>query len=786
MHDLKIYTLEADVPLTKTYSLEDGEIQKSPYPMVSQFTSHEHNISTIKELYDLVIDTAKKGHCLLKGRLNKDLYKSSRAGSTESAQTTKWLCLDIDGAMGFKTADEYMHHIGLGDVSYVVQYSSSYKIINDELRCHIFVLLKYATSAPVLKAWLQSINLTHHLNDITLSRTGAALKWPLDITTCQNDKLIYVADPILKGIKAPKLKRIELIEKTKPILSLKFAFTDHKAQIITLRDKLRRENGFTALKKKPTFYKGTEVQGGLGEVVITEGPRYDRGFVYFNINGGDSWAYYHPEDNWTYLYNFKGEPAVLIEEVMPDYWAQCEANKPSTEEELTNSVEDKLPMVFRDKLSDQIYNGYWYPKENRHEFWPTRSEKKAEAWMLDHNRDPGEYIPVWSYIFDPHLKTALDVEKRVINNWQPTNYYTMPLIPVAKCGPSTWPTIDRLTRHVIGNDEELINYYYNWSACVFQFLDKTGTSWIFHGVFGTGKNLLGRKIFKPILGNHCVIKTQSELQSQFNSYLTQAILVIIDEAEITALDGSEVIDSSLKNWITEYEISVRGMYKESTTVRNYTNFIFNSNKNTPVVIMEKDRRYNPSMFQTLPCPLSDEEIDDKIPAELPFYFSYLMQLKADRAKARKPLQTKQRADLIALSKTTAQAVADAVATGDLDFLIQQLPDLNLIDGFGPQAVKASAYVDLMRRLLSECLTNRKQKLNRDELFIIFDYCVGSMPNSPTKFGQFLHHKGIKLKKIRYGQGFKMGVDFITKASESTIQEGLAAVKPSKTQLKVVK
>jgi hypothetical protein len=33
-----------------------------------------------------------------------------------------------------------------------------------------------------------------------------------------------------------------------------------------------------------------------GETVVT-GVKRARGFAYLNLNGGDSWAYFHPEDN---------------------------------------------------------------------------------------------------------------------------------------------------------------------------------------------------------------------------------------------------------------------------------------------------------------------------------------------------------------------------------------------------------------------------------------------------------------------------------------------------------
>ena len=39
------------------------------------------------------------------------------------------------------------------------------------------------------------------------------LRWPLDITTCQNDKLLYIATPSFKGMKDPLRERITLVPK---------------------------------------------------------------------------------------------------------------------------------------------------------------------------------------------------------------------------------------------------------------------------------------------------------------------------------------------------------------------------------------------------------------------------------------------------------------------------------------------------------------------------------------------------------------------------------------------
>jgi len=90
------------------------------------------------------------------------------------------------------------------DVSYIVQYSASYGVMgNTKLSAHVFMMLSAKVSATTLKAWLIDRNL---LNvklraGITLTKTAAALHWPLDVTACQNDKLLYIAPPDLrKGV----------------------------------------------------------------------------------------------------------------------------------------------------------------------------------------------------------------------------------------------------------------------------------------------------------------------------------------------------------------------------------------------------------------------------------------------------------------------------------------------------------------------------------------------------------------------------------------------------------
>lgn len=201
---IKLHFLEASKPLTKTFSVDsNGILIKTPYPMVKLFTSHEEVINSIEDFSDKLNKHAALGHCLLKGILDRPLNNETRANHTQPNMLTQWVVLDVDG-LPF-TPDELLKLIGCEDIDHIVQYSASSGIIlTDQVpssasldRYHIFLLLTNPEHPAKLKRWLKHLNLsipslTKHL---ALTSSGMALRWPLDITVCQNDKLIFIAPP---------------------------------------------------------------------------------------------------------------------------------------------------------------------------------------------------------------------------------------------------------------------------------------------------------------------------------------------------------------------------------------------------------------------------------------------------------------------------------------------------------------------------------------------------------------------------------------------------------------
>ena len=334
---MKLTFLEASVPLTKTYAkAPDGTLTKTPYPFIWEFTSHEVNCANLSQMHVALVSHASKNHCLLKGIVAKPLVKESRAGSTDSNGLTEFIVLDLDGLPDTFIIDDQkvkvsidllLAKLGLSQVSYIIQWSASYGIENTKLRAHVFILIDKPTAAPLLKQWL--IQLNHEVDMLSaamsLTKTGNAISWALDISACQNDKLIYIAPPVLKGIKDPLPKgRITLVKRQLDKLSLTTQINSTAKNKELTNKKLETLRDAAGLPKRKTTYKmhgSVEVMVKPDSCVITE-MKQERGFVYFNLNGGDSWAYYHPETNPDYIFNFKGEPAYLTKELLPDYWEE--------------------------------------------------------------------------------------------------------------------------------------------------------------------------------------------------------------------------------------------------------------------------------------------------------------------------------------------------------------------------------------------------------------------------------------------------------------------------------
>lgn len=745
---MKICFLSAEKPIVKRYELDPkGDLVKHSYPFVYEVTSHEEHPKGLPELATLMQRYSKMGATLVKGELSRQLVTESRKGTTNPDQKTDWICLDLDGVDSYQNVDLFLEDIGCGDTDYIVQWSSSMGIENNSgFRCHIFMRLDQECHPQILKYWLMDLNLsTPSLSaQLELTKTGNSLRWPLDITTCQNDKLLYISPPELgKGIKDPfpGNKRITFVKRKNRSLVLPYPIPGKDA----LRE--RMETRITELriqhqlpKKKAIKYKfagATEYMVNPDTATITE-MKTERGFVYFNLNGGDSWAYYHPEDNPNFIFNFKGEPAYKTEELLPEYWASLQQAASSYQ---PNS-QGIIYLAFREFRTGNYYNGTYDTNTDKLNLAMAKSESQLRQFMKQYGQQVGEFVPDWNLIWDPHNQNVVDPVNNELNTFQPSEFFLKAKLPKVQQVP---PTIKKVIDHVLGHDPDTIDHFLNWLACIVQYQTRTGTAWVWQGTQGTGKGVLFHQIITPLLGEMNVVsKRMEELESEFTGYMENKFVVFIDEIEAGKSLYHSKITAKLKNLIVEPTISIRRMYSPPYMAPNYASMIFASNKPASVDVAPDDRRFNVGPYQNSAIQLTSTEVDVLIPKELPAFFAYLKQYKADADRARKPLQSAARDTLINISRTALDTVSDAILAGDLEFLWEHLSTSSKVQAMNPlQALKYQPFRDLVVELVDTL----DPKLTRDDLYTIMEWCVGGMPQSPHKLAALLKHYRLHLTQV---------------------------------------
>jgi hypothetical protein len=753
-----VHFLQASVPLTKTYASVNGDIVKTPYPMTWEFTSHKETVSDLRGLEALLKTHAAKGNCILKGNIAKPLVKESRAGSTQTNDATEWLVLDLDGLPEFvdvttpggqpvstpMTIDLFLAEMKLQDISYIVQWSASYGIENKKIRAHVFMLLDKPYSAPLLKQYL--IQKNHEVSFLreamTLTKTGNSISWPLDVSACQNDKLIYIAPPVLKGIKDPmgKLPRISLVKRKYDTLGLASTINTSERNTKLTNDRVNELRDAANLPKRKFSHKIVGQAYVLlkpDECTITE-MKTERGYVYFNLNGGDSWAYYHPEDKPDYIHNFKGEPSYLTKELLPDYWSQITSSG-----NLRTSSSGITYLAFCDRKTGAYWRGTYDNTTDLLDINVAKNETQLRHFALANGVPLSDYVPEWNLVFDPQDSVRVDVVNKTINKFLPSLYMKAQAKKVTKCP----PTVFKVLHHALGSDVDITEHFINWIAYVLQKRDRTKTAWVLHGTQGTGKGILTNNILRPIFGAaHTASRRMEELGEKYNQFMAESLLVFVDEVQIKSMQNEKGVMAKLKNFITEEFVPMRQMYSNGVEARNYTNWIFMSNMSDPVMIDKNDRRFNVGVYQPTKLLVTDAELA-KIDKELQTFHDYLLSYPLDERKAGEVIHSVDRETMISISESSIDTVASAMLDGKFGFFIDNLPTDNSYQRSALMSSKVEDYRAVLTDILARTAPDGKCNVARDELRIIFDYVVGNIPTSPNKFTSLLKHHRVHTQAV---------------------------------------
>jgi len=200
---------------------------------------------------------------------------------------------------------------------------------------------------------------------------------------------------------------------------------------------------------------------------------------------------------------------------------------------------------------------------------------KSDIWLKSSDRR--KYCDI---IFDPSRNFKPETKEKYYNMWR--GFSTEP--KKGDCS-KYW---EHLKVNICAGDEKAYDFVRKWCAYVFQHPDEVHTALVICGSQGVGKNSFVEPL-GVLLGSHYVLLSNiSELISNFNFHLKNAVLIHANEA---FWGGNKKDIGTLKSMITEKTCLIEGKGKDRIMVRNYKHVIMSSNENWPVHLDPDDRRF---------------------------------------------------------------------------------------------------------------------------------------------------------------------------------------------------
>ena len=727
-----------------------------PYPNIRNMNSKTVEIDGLPGLQATLSAFADTGWCMLKGNTKKDLVDESRRGSHDPMAHTFILVIDWDKLMGVIKPEQAAALLGpefLG-VSHIYQPSASahYVPTTTSFSGHQFFISDKPINPGILKAWLTKINLeTPELAEqLELTADGRGLKFKLDITTCQNDKLIFISAPHCEGFESlvADEDQFQLVPGTTQTVSLDLSQIN-VAQIAEAKAKkiqeLRKLAGFPNTKVKTKRMFNQEVIVNPDHAMVTD-IREQGAFVRLNINNGDSWAYWHPIDNWEIIYSFKDDQAYKASIFVPDYYAICQNAASERREVQSTEGDPNIRYIgFIDPVSDRYYRGTWDPKALKLELHPTAARDKLENFFQANNIAVPEVLPEWHYKFAFDDARFVDFEDGFINKYITPRTVLDAIAKPEDQPPVTeeqFPTIAFIIAWVMAGDRTCVDHFYNWLAVKLHHRQNPFTAWLFQGTTGTGKGQLFHRILSRLFGvDYVSVSRLQDMTNRFNRFDETKVLIMVDEADMETVTQEEsAISASLKSLITEPMVPFEGKGQQRRFVPNHCSYIFTSNQPTPVHIEYNDRRFNVAPRQEKPLGYI-EDLEEKLERELPFFAQFLFEYQADLKRARTPLINQANAEMRRSGLSSLHEISAALREGDFEYFVTNLPEEMPLEYV--EKGELDMYLNTLL-LISNQTEDGTTKLSRKRAEALFRYLDDKAPTK-NKFTTMLRRQGLPIK-----------------------------------------
>lgn len=238
------------------------------------------------------------------------------------------------------------------------------------------------------------------------------------------------------------------------------------------------------------------------------------------------------------------------------------------------------------------------------------TKRKKATIVDDFGKDLVEKLPKYkAFINMPSHTNYQQVVKNCWNKYSPIKHNPEP---------GEWPTIESLIRHIFGEQYQLgldyIQILYMYPTQILPILCLVSQE------RQTGKTTF-LDFLKMIFGENCAKVGNSEISSQFNSFLTSRLIVGVDE---TNLEKNRDITERIKMLSTTNRIFSQSKGVDHVEQWHFAKYILTSNFETNFIYTQEDEirfwvRKVPHIETVIPTLLQD--LYDEIPAFLYFLTS---------------------------------------------------------------------------------------------------------------------------------------------------------------------
>ena len=785
MGSFPVTFVNARTHLGKTYT--DSGNQRPPH--AKNLTSMEYPLTADQSGLDVLTALVRKhtgaGDAFFTGAFTKPLMDESRAGRSNARFKPQVLVVDLDDVpldtplsppispeklVQVSTELRKLLPVELADTGCVAHASSSFGLKPGRVSLHLMFILDKPIASQRLKSWLTWANFQNPDVEaaIELSPSGQSLKFPIDRCTADNSRLIYIAAPQFMGKLTSDpftqpVDRVVQVPGSRSVASLADSVDAINPQTADslVREKikeLRKEQGLPNRQAKLAIVetrKGNfhEILNNPDQVVIEIA--YEREpFVYGNLNGGDSNAYYWPKDNPKYIYNFKDEPVVEMAKVAPDFYREYLASMKQDE-----AVDEAYrPLVFRDFHADHYYT-VLHDKTDVVEV-AKASRTALEDFMVQYGGELPPIIESWQVGFNPSSPVQLDFDKKFYNLFKPTRYLAMQASEESSADygnaldavEKLTPNIASLLLHVMGNSRQEFEHFINWLSYIINNRRKTSIAWVFHGCEGTGKGIMFKEILKPLFGQYASIKGINDLEDGFNGWREQCLLVAFDEFRMAdAKEGSRLYDR-LKNMISEEVGTVRAMYSNQKDIQLYENLIFFSNSHDAMRISATDRRFCVAAPQNTPLKEKMDTIKliESIRMELDFFAQFLVDFDYSETHARLALETEAKTQMRQAAATWVEDFCMALKNGQLEWFVD---NILYIRATSPEAtIRQAQASEVIARFILDVMNQGilRDHVSLDEACILFAAVSNGGDNRKVAIAKLMARYGLIFERRRIG------------------------------------